>query len=108
MRGTDRRAVGGRLGAALDAFLLGLVRHLTEMERHYLVYALSGQHHGFNYCTEDDGEADIERLDISMVGESMSRWRQERDTADILIAQCADLSEPVATGWARRAGTCSR
>lgn len=79
--------------------LLGLVRHLTEMESHYLVHALSGQNRGFNYCTDDDPEADIEHLDVSMVGESMSRWRQEREAADALIARHADLSEPVATGW---------
>jgi hypothetical protein len=37
--------------------LLGLVRHLTEMERVYLVHAISGIDRGFNYCTDEDEEA---------------------------------------------------
>jgi hypothetical protein len=57
--------------------LLGLVRHLTEMERHYLVDAISGRKQGLIYCTDDDPE----------------------QSADALIAQCADLSEPAASGW---------
>jgi len=46
--------------------LLGLVRHLTEMECHYLGHALSGDGRAFAYCTEDDDEADIENLDVTM------------------------------------------
>jgi len=79
--------------------LLGLVRHLTEMERVYLVHALSGVDRGFNYCTDEDPEADIEGLDASMAGESMRRWRDERAAADALIAGCDDVADMVATGW---------
>jgi hypothetical protein len=79
--------------------LLGLVRHLTEMERVYLGHALSGVNRGFNYCTDDDPEADIEGLDAAMAGESMRRWREERANADALLADCEDPSAMVATGW---------
>src|SRR5690348_16145635 len=54
--------------------LLGLVRHLTEMERHYLVDALGGTSEGLLYCTEENPEADIEGLDASMVPASMTGW----------------------------------
>jgi hypothetical protein len=79
--------------------LLGLVRHLTEMERVYLGHALSGVNNGFNYCTDENEEADIEGLDASMADESMRRWREERAAADALIAGTEDLSAMVATGW---------
>ena len=79
--------------------LLGLVRHLTEMERHYLVHALSGENRGFHYCTDENPEADIEGLDAGMTEDSMRRWHQEQSDADALIAACTDLSAPTATGW---------
>src|SRR5262245_43242783 len=50
--------------------LLGLVRHLTEMERHYLVHALSGQDRGLHYCTDENPEADIEGIDAGMAEDS--------------------------------------
>jgi hypothetical protein len=79
--------------------LLGLVRHLTEMERHYLGHALSGVDRGHAYVTDDDEEADVERLDVSMVPSSMLGWHEERERVDALIGQYPDLSAPVATGW---------
>ena len=79
--------------------LLGLVRHLTEMERHYLVHALSGEDRGFHYCTSENPDADIEGIDASMAEDSMRRWHSERADADTLIARCTDPSAPVATGW---------
>ena len=79
--------------------LLGLVRHLTEMERHYLVRALSGVNHPLNYVTDDDDEADVEHLDASMVADSLARWSAEKMTADALIAAQQDLDAPVAMEW---------
>lgn len=79
--------------------LLGLVRHLTEMESHYLVHALTGVDKGFVYCTEDDDEADIEHLDLGMVSASMSRWEDTAAEADGLLSVQPDLSAQVATGW---------
>ena len=79
--------------------LLGLVRHLTEMETHYLVHALSGVDRGFVYCTKDDPEADIENLDVGMVRESISRWEEAIGEADLLLTAQPDLDADVATGW---------
>jgi hypothetical protein len=80
--------------------LLGLVRHLTEIERDYLVNDLSGVHHGYHYVSDDDPEADVENLDVSMVEGSMSRWYAERDAADALIARHPDFSVMAASGKA--------
>lgn len=78
--------------------LLGLVRHLTDIERDYLVNDLSGVDHGFNYATDEDPEADIENLDVSMVEESMARWHEERAAADAVIARYSDLSDLAPAG----------
>ncbi|WP_166665276.1 DinB family protein [Kribbella caucasensis] len=73
--------------------LLGLVRHLTEMERDYLTNDLSGENRGRVYVTDDDSEADIENLDASMVDSSMARWQAERAAADAVITRYGSLSE---------------
>jgi hypothetical protein len=80
--------------------LLGLVRHLTEMERHYLVRALSGEDLGLHYCTDEDPEADIEGIDAAMVEASMRTWRDEVRAADRLLDRHPDLSA-TAAGSAR-------
>ncbi|HET8680906.1 MAG TPA: DinB family protein [Micromonosporaceae bacterium] len=74
-----------------DLSLLGLVRHMTEMERVYLVYALGGGGLSLVYCTDDDPDADIAGLDPSMSGPSVERWHQERASADALLAVCGPL-----------------
>lgn len=66
--------------------LLGLVRHMTEMERVYLVRALSGEPLTLVYCTDDDPEADFEGLVPEMATASIERWYSERRAADRLLA----------------------
>lgn len=68
--------------------LLGLVRHLTEMERVYAVWALGGGELKFVYGPyEDDGPAgDFDDLTADMVAPSLAAWRIEIDAADQLIA----------------------
>jgi hypothetical protein len=79
--------------------LLGLVRHLTEMERHYIGHALSGDGRDFAYCTDEDEEADIENLDLSMVEASQRNWQDQMRESDALIARYDDLGADGATGW---------
>jgi Protein of unknown function (DUF664) len=81
-------------GSALS--LLGLVRHLTEMERVYVVYALGGGPLEFVYGPyEDDQPAgDFDLLQADMVQASMEAWRAERSAADAILASCESLDEP--------------
>lgn len=79
--------------------LLGLVRHMTEMEGHYLGHALSGDGRGFAYCSAGNEEADIEGLDTSMVSLSQQGWRDQMAESDALIAEGDDLDSYGATGW---------
>jgi hypothetical protein len=73
--------------------LLGLVRHLTEMERAYLVWAL-GPDEPLNWVwgeyTEGGASWDFE-AEASMVNETMAAWAREKETGDRLIAKYESL-----------------
>lgn len=73
--------------------LLGLVRHMTEMERVYAVWAL-GPHVPLEFVWgeygEDGPEWDFD-ADASMVGDSIAAWEREKRRADELIAAFPDL-----------------
>jgi hypothetical protein len=70
-----------------DLTLLGLVRHLTEMEHWYFVATLSGEDPGPLYCPDDNEDGDILGLDVSMAEPSMAAWREHMARADALIAE---------------------
>ena len=79
--------------------LLGLVRHMTEMERVYLVYALGPKGDlSFVYGDYVDGgpEWDFD-VDASMVDDSFKRWELERQAANALLRQHASL-DAIGTG----------
>ncbi len=69
--------------------LLGLVRHLTEMERVYLCHAIGGEELQFVYGPYVDGEPerDIHGLDAGMVEASVAAWRAECGRADEVLAR---------------------
>lgn len=70
-----------------DLSLLGLVRHMTEMEHVYLVHALAGgARFSPVYCTDEVPGADIEDLAPEMAPTSMARWHDERARADQLLS----------------------
>ncbi len=73
--------------------LLGLVRHLTEIERTYLVWALGPKIPWKSVWGEyRDGGPDWDfEADASMFAESMAAWEQEKRTADALIRQYESL-----------------
>lgn len=73
--------------------LLGLVRHVTEMERAYLVWAL-GPNVPLKWVWgeyTDDGPAWDFDADASMVAESMAAWEQEKRAADAVIGEYESL-----------------
>ena len=72
--------------------LLGLVRHMTEMERVYAGWALATDGpRSFDYCSDDNEDADIVGLSPDDVGESMRLWRAECvATDDRLTGRSAD------------------
>jgi hypothetical protein len=76
--------------------LLGLVRHLTEMERVYAVFALGGGDLEFVYGPYVDGgpEGDFDDLTVDMADPSLAAWHAERAVADALISAHPTLDTP--------------
>lgn len=74
--------------------LLGLVRHMTEMENAYFRYGLGGGRVQMIYATPDDPEADIERVTPRDSAANLARWRAECDHADNLISTIASMDAP--------------
>jgi hypothetical protein len=69
--------------------LLGIVRHLSEMERVYVHFALQGGALNLRYCT-DDPEADIEGVRVDDCDGSLEAWQEDCRSSDILI-RASDL-----------------
>ena len=78
--------------------LLGLVRHLTEMERVYLGYCLQGGELELVYGPYEEGEpaGDFDGLSPEMVEESFAAWRDERAAAVATIATVESMEEVAA------------
>jgi len=103
--GLDDAALVARSAAPSPLSLLGLVRHLTEMERVYGAWAL-GPNAGLTFVWGDytDGgpEWDID-ADESMVVASMAAWHLERALTDERIGEHATL-DSVGAGNGRSLG----
>ena len=82
--------------------LLGLVRHLTEMERVYGVWALGPREQlrrVWGDYTDDGPEWDMD-ADASMVEESLAAWEREKAASDEQISAHTTL-DSVGAGNAR-------
>ena len=69
--------------------LLGIMRHLSEMERVYVHFALRGGELSLRYCGEDP-EADIEGARIEDCSRSIEAWQEDCRSSDIMI-RASDL-----------------
>lgn len=86
--GLDDSQLATRSASPSPLSLLGLVRHLTEMERVYAVWSLGPKaklKFVWGQYTDDGPEYDID-ADESMVEKSQRAWRRERAAADAAIA----------------------
>jgi hypothetical protein len=95
--GLDAEQLATRSAPPSPLSLLGLVRHLTEMERVYAVWALgpkSELRFVWGQYTDGGPEWDID-ADASMVADSMAAWGREKQAADERIRQ---HSEPESVG----------
>jgi hypothetical protein len=61
--------------------LLGIIRHLTEMERVYIHFALRAGPLDLRYCGNDP-EADIEGVETADWGPSIAAWDEDCRFAD--------------------------
>jgi len=57
--------------------LLGLVRHMTEVERHWFRNAMEGERVAYRYCTAEQPDADFLDLDAEQCEEAIAEWLAE-------------------------------
>lgn len=91
--GLDAEQLATRSAPPSPLSLLGLVRHLTEMERVYAAWALGPKAElRFVWGDYTDGGPDWDiDADASMAAGSMAAWERERRAADQRIGEHAEL-----------------
>jgi uncharacterized damage-inducible protein DinB len=69
--------------------LLGLLRHMAEVERRWFRTRFAGQDKGSRYQTADDPDADFNAAvaDPAVVAEAWAAWREEVEFANEFIAE---------------------
>jgi uncharacterized damage-inducible protein DinB len=80
--------------------LLGLVRHLAEVERHWFRRAMAGQDAPQLYCTalDRDGDWNGAVADPAVVDDAWRAWRAEVAFAERFVADRTDLGAPGPSG----------
>ena len=73
--------------------LLGLVRHMAEVERHWFRRVMAGEDAPKRYCTEEvpDGDWDGAVPEPTVVTEAWEAWRAAVAFADDLVGRTTDL-----------------
>ena len=78
--------------------LLGLVRHLAEVERNWFRRVLAGDAAPYLYASDDDPDGDFDNVDDADVAEAFATWRAEIEHARRNAAAAPSLE---ATGTRR-------
>ena len=68
-----------------DLTLIGLVRHMAEVERGWFRWIVGGDKTPF-YCTDDDPDADIEGVEAADPAEDLAVFRAEVDELRSLLS----------------------
>jgi hypothetical protein len=91
--GLDAEAMARRSVEPSTMSLLGLVRHLAEIERATFRVLMAGQDVPRLYCsaTDRDGDFDGAVPDPQMVAEAWAAWRAEVDFATRFVAEAPSL-----------------
>jgi uncharacterized damage-inducible protein DinB len=86
--------------------LLGLVRHMADVESYWFRRVMNGEQAAFHYRTDDDREGAWEgaTADPDQVADAWRSWHEEVAYAEAYVAAAEDLS---VTGRMRDGGTIS-
>jgi uncharacterized damage-inducible protein DinB len=71
--------------------LLGLVRHIAEVERNWFRRALANEDAPPYYYSDDDPDGDFDNVDTADVAEAFATWRAECAHARAVVASFSDL-----------------
>ena len=77
--------------------LLGLVRHMAEVERSWFRRRLSGEPIGRIWCTEAQPDADFDSVADADVAEAFSRWGEECRIARSILKELDSLDVTFST-----------
>ena len=69
--------------------LLGLVRHMADVELGWFRRTLAGEDIEYRYSTDADPDGDFDNVDTADVDEAFATWHQERSVADEIISRRA-------------------
>jgi uncharacterized damage-inducible protein DinB len=81
--------------------LLGLVRHMADVERNWFRRVLNDEDAPGIYFTDDDPDGEFDNVDTASAEEAFATWRAEIDLARKAVADWPDLS---AVGRRKRRG----
>ena len=92
--GLDAAALAQRSVPPSDLSLLGLVRHMAEVERYWFREVLGGERTPARYRLDDDRDASFAGAlgEPDVVAEAFAAWRDEIAFADDLVGRTEDLS----------------
>jgi hypothetical protein len=91
--GLDAEALARRSVEPSTMSLLGLVRHLAEVERATFRRLMAGQDAPRLFCSDDDRDGDFDGAvpDVRVVAEAWDAWRAEVDFATRFVAEASSL-----------------
>jgi uncharacterized damage-inducible protein DinB len=80
--------------------LLGLIRHMAEVERAWFRRHMAGQDAPKLYCSEEnrDGDWDGAVADPVVVEDAWRTWREQVDFSERFVAEVSDLATPSTSG----------
>lgn len=87
--------------------LLGLVRHMTEVERGWFRRVFSAQDAPPLYCSAEDPDGDFDNVHASSTDEAFTAWRRECEAAHQVTSTITSLDD-IAEGDCRGEQICAR
>ena len=93
--GLDAEQLARRAVAPSSLSLLGVVRHLTEVERYWLRVVLLDEADAPYYCTPDAPDGDVHGATAATAVADVATYRSEVDSTRARAARWSDLDRPV-------------
>ena len=92
-RGLDDAQLRERSVPPSSLSLLGLVRHMAEVERAWFQRCIGDTKVELLYCTEEDRDGDFDNVDTADVEADMRTWREECDKSRRIFEDVGSLDD---------------
>jgi uncharacterized damage-inducible protein DinB len=73
--------------------LLGVVRHMAEVERGWFRQRLAGEQIGYRWVTDDEPNAEFDDVDTAVPAEAFAAWEEECDASRRIVAAASSLDD---------------